>query len=79
MEWVMDSGGWWDLDTGDGWAASYQKLDNLVNRVRHTRAVWAILWHDTGNEEFLDPDEYTEAEVRNHIELKYKLLRGEHG
>lgn len=80
LEWVLDSAGWWDLEvdeTGGKYVASYQLLDNLVNRVRHTRAVWAVLWHDVGDEEFLDPLEYTEAEVRNHIELKYKLLKGE--
>jgi hypothetical protein len=30
-----------------------------------------------GDDEYLNPNEYTEDEVRNHIELKYKLLKGE--
>ncbi len=78
MEWVMDSGGWWDLEVDEIGIASYQLLSNLGVRGRGDGgAHWVILWHDTSNEEFLDPDEYTEAQVRNHIELKYKLLRGE--
>ncbi len=79
MEWNKDTAGWWDLETGDGgYVASFQLLSNLGVRGRGDGgAHWVILWHDTSNEEFLNPDEYTEAEVRNHIVLKYKLLRGE--
>jgi hypothetical protein len=79
MEWVSDGQGWWDLDTGDAWAASYQLLDGLKHRVGDNDARWVVLWHGGFNEEYLHPDEYTEDQVRNHIELKYKLLRGEHG
>lgn len=85
MLWTQDSIGWWDLSVEDGVEiASFQIIDANGNFVTQDAdgARWTILWHDAPmsyeiDEETLPIDEYTEDEVRNHIELKYKLLKGE--
>jgi hypothetical protein len=75
---------WWDYEQTDGiraTIASYGMLkDGNFADPREDGAQWVVIWHCTLPDEFLNPNEYTEAEVRHHIVLKYKLLRGErHG
>ena len=81
MEWIKDNVGWWDLNENGEDVASYQavNVDGGFAEPSDFDAQWVILWHRVGDDEYLNPNEYTEDQVRHHIELKYKLLRGEHG
>jgi hypothetical protein len=71
MEWKKDRFGWWDYKCDGVLAAVY--------RVGGKGMYWHIVWGFLTADEVLPINEYTEDQVRHHIELKYKLLRGEHG
>ena len=62
-----DTFGWWDYLYDELVIAAYKQISENT---------WEVLWWRLEHE-YLPVAEYTEAEVRRHIELKYLLLRGE--
>lgn len=81
--WSQDTAGWYDLDVDNGKfrepIASFQLvgLNGDFAVPNDPDAQWVVLWHSTGDDEYLNPNEYTEDDVRKFIDLKYTLLKGE--
>ncbi len=67
MRWEKDSFGWWDYEYGELLVAAYKQI---------SADTWEVLWWRLDNE-YLPTTNYTEEQVREHIKLKYKLLKGD--
>ncbi len=57
---------------------AHEKGHMSVASYAERRGYWVVVWMIVGvQNERLPRPEYTEEQVRNHIELKYKLLKGD--
>ncbi len=78
MKWERDRE-WWDYKQADGihaTIASYGVLkDGNFAAPTEDGAQWVVIWYCNIPDDYLDINEYTEEQVREHMRLKYLLLR----